>query len=340
MKWYLYRKVEFFPFDVFIVNNGYTHGKNNAFGWRFRNIFFYYVNGYVYSFRSVKDLEGITAVLKRKFSREFVTKVGKAIRSSSDQFLKVTRKVFKDKKTLTRFFDDFVVSYEKMISIFQTPEIAYYFLKNFDKKLLLEFGLSRDYAARRLAQAEKIYRKQLKKIIHSPKALLMLPWEVKNCLETGKFPNDLKWRETAVIITLNGRVKVLWNKEADNFFRREYKKQAVLPTELAGVVVFGGLARGRVHVALNEEDFKKTPRNAVLVCSMTRYTVVPYLNRVRAIVTDQGGIACHAAIMAREFKVPTITGTSNATDVFKTGDLVEVDANKGIVRKLKVKGKK
>lgn len=56
--------------------------------------------------------------------------------------------------------------------------------------------------------------------------------------------------------------------------------------------------------------------------------------KVSAIVTDQGGITCHAAIMAREPKAPTVIGMKRATDVFKTGNRVEVDAERGIVRKL------
>ncbi|GAG22226.1 unnamed protein product, partial [marine sediment metagenome] len=52
-------------------------------------------------------------------------------------------------------------------------------------------------------------------------------------------------------------------------------------------------------------------------------------------ITDGGGTLCHAAIVAREMKIPCIVGTKIATRVLKDGDLVEVDADKGIVRKLK-----
>ncbi len=59
------------------------------------------------------------------------------------------------------------------------------------------------------------------------------------------------------------------------------------------------------------------------------------LKRAAAFVTDEGGITCHAAIVAREMKKTCIIGTKIATKVLKDGDLVEVDAKKGIVRKLK-----
>lgn len=52
-------------------------------------------------------------------------------------------------------------------------------------------------------------------------------------------------------------------------------------------------------------------------------------------IIDEVGILCHAAIVSREFKIPCIVGTKFATKVFKDGDLVEVDADKGVVRKIK-----
>ncbi len=57
--------------------------------------------------------------------------------------------------------------------------------------------------------------------------------------------------------------------------------------------------------------------------------------KAAAYVTDEGGILCHAAIVAREFKKPCIVGTKFATKVFKDGDYVEVDPNKGIVKRVK-----
>lgn len=56
------------------------------------------------------------------------------------------------------------------------------------------------------------------------------------------------------------------------------------------------------------------------------------MERAATIITDEGGITCHAAIISRELKIPCIIGTKIATQVLKDGDRVEVDANKGIIR--------
>jgi phosphoenolpyruvate synthase/pyruvate phosphate dikinase len=70
----------------------------------------------------------------------------------------------------------------------------------------------------------------------------------------------------------------------------------------------------------------------ILVAYETTPEVIFAMQKSGAIVTDFGGLTCHAAIVAREMKKPCIVGTKNATKIFKDGDMVEVDANKGIVR--------
>ena len=61
-------------------------------------------------------------------------------------------------------------------------------------------------------------------------------------------------------------------------------------------------------------------------------TLMPLLRHAGAIVTDDGGVACHASIICRELKIPTIIGTGRATSTIKDGDIVEVDATQQVVR--------
>lgn len=71
-----------------------------------------------------------------------------------------------------------------------------------------------------------------------------------------------------------------------------------------------------------------------MVSTMTFPHFIPAMEKAGAFITDEGGILCHAAIVAREMGKPCIIGTGNATRVLKDGDLVEVDAERGIVRKV------
>lgn len=70
----------------------------------------------------------------------------------------------------------------------------------------------------------------------------------------------------------------------------------------------------------------------ILVTAMTTPEFLPALKKASAFITDEGGIASHAAITAREMRKPCILGTRIATQVLKDGDFVEVDANQGIIK--------
>jgi phosphohistidine swiveling domain-containing protein len=105
-------------------------------------------------------------------------------------------------------------------------------------------------------------------------------------------------------------------------------------SEFKGQTAYPGFAKGRVRILTKREEVSKLKEGEVLVSPMTMPDYVPAMKRAAAIITDEGGVTCHAAIVARELKKPCIIGTKIATEVLKDGDMVEVDANKGIVRKI------
>jgi phosphohistidine swiveling domain-containing protein/uncharacterized protein YdhG (YjbR/CyaY superfamily) len=95
---------------------------------------------------------------------------------------------------------------------------------------------------------------------------------------------------------------------------------------------------GRVKIVENKDELSKILEGDILVAPMTTPEYAPIFKKVSAIITDEGGITSHAAIVSRELKIPCIVGTKIATKILKDGDLVEVDANKGVVKILKSKG--
>lgn len=107
-----------------------------------------------------------------------------------------------------------------------------------------------------------------------------------------------------------------------------------IKNELQGECAFRGLARGRVKIVNRADEMNKFVDGDILVSNVTDPTLLPIMKRAAAFVTNMGGLTCHAAIVARELKKPCIVGTKIATHVFKDGDMVEVDAEKGIVRKI------
>jgi phosphohistidine swiveling domain-containing protein len=105
--------------------------------------------------------------------------------------------------------------------------------------------------------------------------------------------------------------------------------------EVKGQTAFKGKIKGIVRIVIKSEDFSKFTDGEILVTHMTRPEFVPLMKKASAIITDEGGITCHAAIVARELSKPCIIGTKNATQILKDGDLVEVDADNGVVRIIK-----
>ncbi len=104
--------------------------------------------------------------------------------------------------------------------------------------------------------------------------------------------------------------------------------------QIRGKTANWGKVQGRVKIIIDRKDFETFEEGDILVAGMTRPEHVPLMKKAAAIVTNEGGITCHAAIVSRELGKPCIIGTKVATEVLKSGDLVEVDANHGIVRKL------
>lgn len=104
---------------------------------------------------------------------------------------------------------------------------------------------------------------------------------------------------------------------------------------LHGVGTFRFVYTGRVKIIASKQDAEKIEQGDVIVTRMTTPDLItPLFQKAGALVTDEGGITCHAAVVSREFKLPALLGTKNATKILKDGDLVEVDAEKGIVRKI------
>jgi len=146
---------------------------------------------------------------------------------------------------------------------------------------------------------------------------------------------ELKKRDAGYFFTDNrlfaGVSKAFIEKKHDIKFREE----KVSGNELKGTSAYPGIVFGTVKVVMGFREIGKVKKGDILVSSMTMIDVMPAIRRAAAIVTDEGGVLCHAAIAARELKKPCITGTKVATKVLKDGDLIEVDAGKGIVKVIK-----
>ena len=138
-----------------------------------------------------------------------------------------------------------------------------------------------------------------------------------------------------VIWRPNQRTRYLFGEEAKKIYDRFIVQPKVKQVrELRGQAVSSGTATGRVRVILSPKQAGKMKGGEVLVTTMTSPDFIVAMRKAVAVVTDVGGITSHAAIVSRELKIPCLVGTNIATKILKDGDRVEVDADKGIIRKL------
>ncbi|MDO8627016.1 MAG: PEP-utilizing enzyme, partial [Candidatus Diapherotrites archaeon] len=103
--------------------------------------------------------------------------------------------------------------------------------------------------------------------------------------------------------------------------------------EVQGLIAKKGIITGRARIILSPQELHSLQRGEILVSINTTPVFVPAMEKCSAIVTDEGGLLSHAAIVSRELGKPCIVGTKIATKVFSNGELIEVNAEKGIVKK-------
>lgn len=165
--------------------------------------------------------------------------------------------------------------------------------------------------------------------------------ELKDLLEKKKKNQEIdiklfEERKSSVIViqTLKG-YEVISGKIAECIHKTIFDKEENTSMEIKGTIASEGIAKGIVRIVKTTHNLINFSKGDILVASMTRPEMITAMKKAAAIITDEGGITSHAAIISRELKIPCIIGTKIATKVLKDGDVIEVDANKGIVRKIR-----
>jgi pyruvate, water dikinase len=142
-------------------------------------------------------------------------------------------------------------------------------------------------------------------------------------------PQDVEWGIVgATIYILQSRpITTIGTKKEARSMAEEHKTSAKLL--LKGQGAAPGIASGKVVIIRDVRDVGKVKEGDILVTKMTNPDMVPAMRKVAAIITDEGGMTCHAAIVSRELGTPAIVGTKNATNLLKNDQLVTVDGEKG-----------
>ncbi len=146
--------------------------------------------------------------------------------------------------------------------------------------------------------------------------------------EHYKMPQDVEWAiEKGKLYIVQSR-PITTIRATRKEKEKEFEEGQVI---LKGLGASPGIGIGKVKIVLDESEIEKINDGDVLVTTMTTPDMVPAMRKASAIVTDEGGMTCHAAIVSRELGIPAVVGTKNATKVLRDNMLITVDGDKGII---------
>jgi pyruvate,water dikinase len=206
--------------------------------------------------------------------------------------------------------------------------------------LIGEFIYMRTYTAENSDRYFYYIRKQIlnpladRLGISTDTLLMMSPQEVSDCEKGYSLSTQdiMKRRSGEVIVIKDGYSKVYYTERSYMLLNKLQPTSTPADAVLYGQAACMGEVTGRVKIVngfLQAEDFND---GEIIVTTMTTPEITMALDKAVGIITDEGGVTCHAAIIAREYSIPCLVGTRNATTVLKDGMLVELDCVHGCVR--------
>jgi pyruvate,water dikinase len=138
-----------------------------------------------------------------------------------------------------------------------------------------------------------------------------------------------EWVGTATQMALDFPYNMLWG-----FPEKFYREPPTTTGEIKGLAASPGVVEGPARVVTSLAEFDQVKKGEILVCRMTNPAWVVLFTKIAGLVTDAGGVTSHPAVVSREFGIPAVVGTSNATERIKTGDRVRVNGATGLVEVL------
>lgn len=200
----------------------------------------------------------------------------------------------------------------------------------------------KDYQSKSYYHIEKIQREIAKRLALTLDQVRSAPIEVLRAgLNGGEIDVHLINQIRTFHVCLaneDGTVKTLVGKEAEEFDATVIRKNTQIDytniTEVKGSTACAGVVEGVVKMVNVPGDMVKMNYGDILISTATTPSIVAAMKKAGAIVTDEGGLTCHASIVSRELNIPCVVGTKFGTKVFKDGDKVRVDSLAGTIKKV------
>lgn len=287
---------------------------------------------------------------------------GKALRSHAEKFAYLNKYIFWGdglsvadvRKNIKELIKKDIADIGREIKSFRRVRIKLkdYNLSNEEKELIKGFK-KMSYAVNFADESCNYFAHHLRPLFSELAARLEISYEQLVSMTFEETRDSVRKNKPAVskqelsdrlqdhaLVYVKNKVYIFTDRKLASYRKIESKKELKFSPEknkmISGTVAFaGGKLEGKIRVIKDISEIASFRKGEILVTQMTNPTYLPAMQKSSALITDEGGLLCHAAVVARELRIPCIIGTKIATKVLHDGDLVEVDAAKGIIRKLK-----
>lgn len=319
----------------------YHHTLKRILGEQFDHTLFIHRKGVASFYLPQEEFRHLGQEMAKKVmkSSAFATKNLNWLKKNTDILMPMMKKLQKKIPTLAE--------YKKFHSAFERHLAYHVFMKktvdflSVDalNKLLPIFTDARLYSEAIYSETEAFFRNVMKLIgkkegYNAHDLTCLYQPEFEEYLRVGSLPSPelLKKRYAASALYFEkDKMTELLGKDAEKVDVLLGKQSTSSRKELKGISAYPGQVKGRCRIVPDPFNVQAFDEGDILVTGMTRPEFLPLIEKAAAIVTESGGILCHAAIIARELKKPCIVGTQVAMKVLKDGDMAEINANKGIV---------
>lgn len=293
--------------------------------------FFLMKQGLVTAYRSPKLGEEINNIFLDKVEKnpDFLKDLYSKSLEKFNELKSLWDKDFLTKKELIYLFDEFILFWPAIYFGLFIPDCKDFSEEN--RKLGLDLRSKIDTGADKVSDV----------IIRTFKSIYPDLGEAVNSIGIDEFKKDDidkgKIKEKYNKVSIMERDQILSEKELEKLkkdFDFDLEKNIINTDvkEVKGQVACRGKVKGKVHIIFKKDEIDEVKEGEILVTAMTTPDFLPAMKKASALVTDEGGMACHAAIVAREIGKPCIIGTKIATQTLESGDEVEVDADNGVIK--------
>ena len=199
------------------------------------------------------------------------------------------------------------------------------FLKAHRKEHLFKALSQMEFLFQEIARQCNLKREELRFLMHEEVADALLNKKDFTAIAKERKKHCVFWMK-------NKKINILIGKETNNVLKNiKRENRGINQKEITGTCANPGYAEGKVHIVNSPEDMKDFEEGNILVSIATNPMIVLAMKKAAAIITDEGGLTCHAAIVSRELGKPCVIGTKHASKILKNNEQIVVDASKGII---------